>query len=85
MKTTSPVIYTVIQVTGIKPVEISNESYKKGTYSKMSKFINFKISEKKKLNYTTISLVSLWVSAGAFRYTPLGYHFTNLSHLYSFL
>lgn len=41
----SAVICTDIKVTGIRPVEISSENYKKATFSKMPRVINFKISE----------------------------------------
>jgi hypothetical protein len=42
---TSPVSCTDLKVTGKRPVEISSENYKKGTFSKMPKLINLKISE----------------------------------------
>jgi hypothetical protein len=41
----SPVSCTDIKVTGIRPVEISSENCKKGTFSKTSKLNSFKISE----------------------------------------
>jgi hypothetical protein len=41
----SPVSCTDIKVTGIKPVKISSENYKKGTFSKIPKLISYKISE----------------------------------------
>ena len=41
----STVSCTDINVTGIRPVEISSENDKKGTFSKMSKLNKFKISE----------------------------------------
>jgi len=41
----SPVSCADIKVTGKWLVEISIENYKKGTFSKMPKLINFKISQ----------------------------------------